>query len=94
MARKPSRVFEMPDLAEDGQILSCREIEFFVSAGFLIKPRLLARKAVERVLDRAWAHLLEHVPMDTDARTLTRGDPTTWPYPVWGRLKKPAAAGP
>ena len=94
MAQKPSKVFEMPDLAEDERVLSRGEVEFFVSNGFLMKRRLLARKAVDEALDRAWAHLLEHVPMDATARSLTRGDPSTWRDPVWGPLEKPDEAGP
>ena len=94
MARKPSKVFEMPDLAEAGQVVSAGEIEFFVANGFLVKRGLLARNAVAEALDQAWAHLLENVPMDPAAPALTPGDPTTWRDPVWGPLSAPDKTGP
>ena len=95
MARlKPSKVFVTPDLAEDGQILSRREIEFFAANGFLVKRGLLARKAVATALDHAWAHLLDHVPMDAAAQRLSRDDPSTWRDPAWGPLPAPDEDGP
>ena len=94
MAQKPSKVFETPDLGEDRRILSRPEIEFFVANGFLVKRRLLARKAVAEALDHAWAHLLENVPMDAAAQPLSREDPGSWRDPAWGPLPAPDEAGP
>lgn len=91
---KPSVIFEMPDLAEPGTALSGDEIEFFVRNGFLVKKRLLDAAKVEAALDRAWTHLLEHVPMAATARPLRRDDCSTWRDPAWGPLSAPAGEGP
>ena len=92
---KPSRVFEMPAIAEDGEVVSRREIEFFVDHGFLVKRCLLDPRAIEAALDRIWGHLLAVVPMDeATAASLSPADPTTWRDPGWGSMSEPPASGP
>ena len=92
---KASKVFEMPDVTEVGAVLSRREVDFFVSNGFLVKRRLLDRASVEKALDGAWAHLLAHVPMDEATATLLcPDDRATWRDPVWAPLPPPAQDGP
>ena len=93
-ALKPSKVFEMPDLAAAGQVLSQREIDFFVDNGFLVKKGLLDTDGVTAAMERVWAHFLAHVPMDAAiAASLKPHDPSTWRDPVWGPKSKPDETG-
>ena len=85
MPLKPSKVFEMPPIADAGKVLSRLEIDFFVDNGFLVKRGLLARDRVAAALKRIWADFLAHVPMDeTTTAALAPDAPSTWLDPVWG----------
>lgn len=92
--KKPSIVFDAPDLAVAGQTVSEAEIEFFMANGFFVKKGLLAANAVAETLNRVWAHLLDRVP--TDRRSgwvLRRDDPETWRSPRWASMPPVPKAG-
>ena len=83
--QKLSVVFEMPDLAESGQVVSNAEIEFFKVNGFLVKKGLLDPSRLDQALERIWSHLLEKVPRQEDSGwKLIRDDKTTWVNPPSG----------
>ena len=85
--KKPSVVFEAPDLAVAGQTVSRAEVAFFVANGFLVKKGLLESAAIVDALDRAWSHLLDRVPIDRrSGRVLRRDDPATWREPHWASM--------
>ncbi len=91
--RKPGVVFRMPELAVAGQAVSQAEIEFFIANGFIVKRGLLDARAVAAALDRAWAHLLGHVPV-AEGWSLSRRDPSSWINPRWAPMPPAAESGP
>lgn len=91
--KKPSQVFDAPDLSADGQVLSAAEIAFFIEHGFVVKKRLLASSAVDAALERIWRHLLENVPLADDG-VLRQDDPSTWVSPPWAPMPPTPDAGP
>ena len=76
--KKPSVVFEAPDLARPGEMVSDAEIQFFVDNGFLVKKRLIDRATVEKALRKTWAYLRRQVPMAGGATAPSRRESTTW----------------
>ena len=94
IAKKPSVVFDPPDLARPGETVSRDEIRFFVDNGFLVKKHLIDQTAVEEALGRIWAYLGGHVPMAEEATVPSSDDPSTWASPEWAPMPKPDASGP
>ena len=92
--KKPSVVFEAPDLARLGETVSREEIRFFVDNGFLVKKHLIDQTAVEEALGRIWAYLADHVPMAEAATAPLPDDPSTWASPEWAPMPKPDVSGP
>ena len=92
--KKPSVVFEAPDLARPGETVSREEIRFFVDNGFLVKKQLIEETAVEEALGRIWAYLRDHVPMAEEATAPSPDDPSTWSSPEWAPMPKPDVSGP
>ena len=92
---RPSIVFEPPDLAVDGVIVSDAEIEFFKENGFLFKRHLIDREATADALDRAWQSLTETVPpAEGSSWQLQRDNPETWRTPQWSTLPPADSSGP
>ena len=92
--KKPSVVFEAPDLAVPGEVLSKAEVEFFVANGFLVKKGLLDDIRLAGALDRIWVHLLDRVPVDRQSGwTLRRDDRATWRNPRWASTPPVPKAG-
>ncbi len=93
--RRVSDVFEAPDLAQPGFVLSAKEREFFIEHGFLIKPQLVSDKLLKPAMDHIWSHLLQVVPVhpDTDWR-LSRDDRSTWVNPQWAVMPPHPESGP
>ena len=92
--KKPSIVFEAPDLACPGETVSAEEIRFFVDNGFLVKKRLIEIAAVERALGKTWAYLREQVPMAEGATAPSPDDSSTWASPEWAPMGRPDVSGP
>ena len=92
--KKPSVVFEAPDLARPGEMVSEAEIQFFVDNGFLVKKRLIDRATVEKALRKTWAYLRRRVPMAEEATAPSRRDSTTWVSPKWAPMPRPDESGP
>ncbi|MCY3840779.1 MAG: phytanoyl-CoA dioxygenase family protein [Gammaproteobacteria bacterium] len=92
--KKPSVVFEAPDLARPGETVSAEEIQFFVDNGFLVKKRLIEAAAVEEALGKIWVYLRDQVPMAEGATAPSPGDPSTWASPEWAPMPKPDESGP
>lgn len=92
--KKPSVVFEIPDLRKAGETVSEDEIGFFVENGFLVKKRLIDGVAVETALENAWAYLRDQVPMAEAATPPSPDEPSTWTSPRWARMPSPDASGP
>lgn len=92
---RPSTIFEPPNLAEAGVIVSDAEIEFFKENGFLFKRHLIDRGVVADALDRAWKTLTEAVPAaEGSSWQLQRDDPETWRTPQWSTLPPADRSGP
>lgn len=92
--KKPSVVFDAPDLAVPGQTVSEAEVAFFVANGFVVKKGLLADAPLAEALDRVWTHLLDRVPIDRRSGwTLRRDDPSTWRQPRWASMPPVPKAG-
>lgn len=70
--KKPSVVFEAPDLANPGETVSEEEMRFFVDNGFLVKRDLIDDAAVEEALGKTWAYLRAKVPMAEGATAPSR----------------------
>jgi len=93
--RRVSDVFEPPDLAQAGFILSRKERDFFVEQGFLVKPRLVSEALLAPAMDRVWSHLLKVVPVHPDTTwRLTRDDRSTWVNPQWAVMPPHPVSGP
>ena len=92
--KKPSVVFEAPDLARPGETVSTDEIRFFVDNGFLVKNRLIDETAVEQALGRIWAYLRDQVPMAEGATAPSPDDSSTWGSPEWAAMPRPDVSGP
>lgn len=92
--KKPSIVFEAPDLSRPGETVSAEEIRFFVDNGFLVKKHLIDRPAVEEALGRIWAYFGDHVPVAEEATAPSPDDPSTWGSPEWAPMPKPDVSGP
>ena len=92
--KKPSAVFEMPDLTTAGQTLSAAERDFFVANGFVVKRGLIGQDALTDAMDRVWAHLLDRVPIDQRSPwALVRHNPETWLNPRWAPMPPVPRAG-
>jgi hypothetical protein len=93
--QKLSRVFEMPDLASPGEVLSRAEADFFMEHGFLIKKALLTHDLIEPAVDKIWDHLVKAVPAKSGSSwRLDRSDPSTWVNPDWAEQPPHPASGP
>ena len=92
--KKPSIVFEAPDLARPGETVSEEEIRFFVDNGFLVKKRLIHKTAVEEALGKTWAYFGDRVPMVEGATAPTPDDASTWASPRWAPMPRPDESGP
>ena len=92
--KKPSVVFEAPDLARCGRTVSAEEIQFFVDNGFLVKRRLIDGASTEIALRKTWAYLRRHVPMADTAAPPSRRDSSTWASPEWAPMPGPDESGP
>ena len=92
--KKPSVVFEAPDLARPGEPVSSEEIRFFVDNGFLVKKRLIDKTAVEEALGKIWAYFGDQVPMAEGATAPTPDDASTWASPEWAPMPRPDESGP
>lgn len=79
--KKPSVVFDAPDLSVDGELVSQAELRFFVDNGFLVKKLLIDADALAAALDRIWAYLLAELPTAEGAVPPVPDDPTTWAKP-------------
>ena len=90
--KKLSRVFVMPNYDHDNLILTANEIEFFKVHGFLINIGLIDSTACERVLDRVWKYLFDHV-VDENQSALTRDNSLTWRNLVWRLQAKADTSG-
>ena len=91
--RRPITVFEMPDLAVDGEPLAAREIDFFVENGFLVKRGLLASESLASALRRVWEYLADNVPMAGGASAPAPDDPGSWRDPQWAPMPKAETSG-
>ena len=92
--KKPSAVFEMPDLTNAGQTLSAAERDFFVANGFVVKRDLIRQETLTDAMDRVWAHLLDRVPIDQRSPwSLARHSPETWLNPRWAPMPPVPKAG-
>ena len=83
-AALPSDVFDMPELAEAGAVVSPAEARCFIDNGFLVKPGLIDPTSLGKAMDRVWAHFGERVPMADGAPVVDREQPDTWRSPKWG----------
>ncbi|HBP14981.1 MAG TPA: hypothetical protein DD457_07235 [Gammaproteobacteria bacterium] len=93
--KRPSVVFEMPDLTIPGEVVSEAEMDFFCEYGFLVKKRFLDPDKLEAALDRIWAHLLAKVPVKPGTSwALSRDDKQTWKDPDWAEMPPHPADGP
>ena len=93
--RKPSAVFEMPDLTIPDEVVSEAEKDFFCEHGFLVKKRLLDPDKMEASLDRIWTHLIAKVPVKKGSTwTLSRDDASTWKDPEWAEMSPHPIDGP
>lgn len=92
--KKPSVVFDAPDLSVDGELVSQAEIRFFVDNGFLVKKLLIDPDALASALDRIWAYLLEKLPTTEGAVPPVPDDPTTWANPRWVPMPAVRKSGP
>ncbi len=93
--RRVSNVFEPPDLAQDGMVLSVKERDFFIEHGFLVKPRLVSETLLTPAMDRIWSHLLKVVPVHPDTNwRLVRDDRSTWVNPQWAEMPPHPESGP
>ena len=92
--KRPSVVFDAPDLSVDGEHVSDAEIRFFVDNGFLVKKRLLDSDALAAALERIWAYLLEELPPAEGTAPPVPDDPTTWISPRWAPMPAVRKSGP
>ena len=91
--RQPSVAYQAPWLQAPGVPLRRAEAAFFVAHGFLVKRGLIDEAAIDKALERIWAHLLDRVPQ-TGGRRLHPGDPATWLDPQWAATPPTPKAGP
>ena len=90
-----SVVYEMPELAAPGELVSAAEIEFFVDNDFLVKKGMLNPSMLAAALDQVWAHLLENVPLlEGSGWELSREDKRTWMDPQWAPMPAHPVSGP
>ena len=92
--KKPSIVFEAPDLTCPGETISQEEIQCFVDNGFLVKKRLIEAAAVEEALGKTWTYLRDQVPMAGGATAPSPDDSSTWASPEWAPMPRPDESGP
>ena len=93
--QKLSVVFEMPDLAVPGEVVSDAEMAFFVDNGFLIKKGILDPDKLAAAMDLAWSHLLAEVPvLEGSQWQLDRSDPSSWVNPQWAQMPAHPTSGP
>ena len=89
----PSDVFEVPDLAESGALVSAAEARFFQHSGFLVKRGLLDRAQIDDAMHRVWRHFAQSVPMAEGAPPVDRNDPNSWKSPQWAEMPAADASG-
>ena len=92
--KKPSIVFEVPDLARPGESVSGAEIAFFVDNGFLVKKRLIDGHPLDGAVRKIWAYLRCNVPMSEGSLPPSPDDATTWSSPRWGPMPGVDESGP
>ena len=93
--QKLSVVFEMPNLAVPGEVVSKAEIDFFRENGFIVKKGLLDPLRLESAMEKIWSHMLERVPvLDGTDWALSRDDRATWINPQWAPMPPHPESGP
>ena len=90
----PSDVFEAPELAEAGVVVSAAEARFFQINGFLVKRGLIDRGLTDDAMERVWEDFERSVPMAEGAPVVSRDEPDSWKSPQWGKMPPPDASGP
>ncbi len=91
--QKFSVVFDMPDLAEPGKLVSEAEVEFFKENGFLVKTNMLDPDKLTLAFDRVWEHLVAAVPV-REGCAISRDDVASWVNPQWETMPPHPADGP
>lgn len=91
--RLPSVAYQAPRLEAAGVPLCRAEAAFFVAHGFLVKRGLIEEAAIDKALERIWAHLLDRVPQ-AGGRRLLPDEPDTWLDPQWAPTPPTPKAGP
>ena len=82
-----SDIYEPPELAVPGELLSAAEIDQFKTFGFLFKRGLIDATDLTQAMNRIWEVLLATVPPAEESNWQLRPDqPETWQSPQWAPM--------